>query len=418
MSNVQVGNEFEDSSLEIIKNALEKGSLGLPKDQVKICTKKKYPCRNPELGEVEFDITIEVWPPNAKSYVQIYVFECKNYNKNLPKDQIQKFTSDLIEVFGFNVKAVIVSANKLGSGAMAFAKSKRILVIQGKGVEDYSILYFKHSQDQNGFLPYLVTKEEQAAIDLSTKELLLTVERSILRALVPNDEEFKFGVKYLSGKEINEIAKGQLKKFNPEYLNEGLKLDAEILKQHLRDHYSICVDGINPNDTTSLGECDILEKKILLNKSIVGTNRELFVLAHEFGHFILHDKVRIQQELLNSFEDSQRNFATGKHDLVNYHNWIEWQANWFAASFVVPDTTLLFKLWRFRQEYNNHQIVYNGTRESQKKLNHIVHRLAEFFNVSKTTIYYRLADLNMIRDVSRTKRLSDVLKEFLDSYYV
>jgi Zn-dependent peptidase ImmA (M78 family) len=52
----------------------------------------------------------------------------------------------------------------------------------------------------------------------------------------------------------------------------------------------------------------------------------------------------MNQKVYESFKDSDYNFRTGKHDLKNDKNWIEWQANQFAASLILPSISFQVRL--------------------------------------------------------------------------
>jgi len=117
----------------------------------------------------------------------------------------------------------------------------------------------------------------------------------------------------------------------------------------------------------------------------------MFVICHEFGHYILHQKLSINQELLDSFNDSEYNFTTGKHNLKNPRQWIEWQANYFSSCLILPESSLTARLWLSMQRrgLNKGNYVLNDSIESHKKFNHIVSYLSSHFGVSKTSVIYK-----------------------------
>jgi hypothetical protein len=107
MENVSKGDLYEKQALSIINKMFEDGDLIFLKDNARIFTKKKYPSIYRD--HVTFDITIELWAPNAERYSMIYFIECKHYSKRIPVAQIQKFHNDIQQVSGVNAKGIFIS---------------------------------------------------------------------------------------------------------------------------------------------------------------------------------------------------------------------------------------------------------------------------------------------------------------------
>lgn len=93
--------------------------------------------------------------------------------------------------------------------------------------------------------------------------------------------------------------------------------------------------------------------------SIAGKYRNRFTIAHELGHYILHSKLGKKKIKVMRFLDSSQNDRT------------EWEANWFAASFLMPKVAFLAEL---------------------KKNNDIFH-LSSIFGVSPKAISIRKKEL-------------------------
>jgi predicted transcriptional regulator len=94
--------------------------------------------------------------------------------------------------------------------------------------------------------------------------------------------------------------------------------------------------------------------------------RDRFTIAHELGHFFLHylfsyDEEELANKALIAYrKDSDR---------------VEWEANWFAAAFLMPEGA-------FRQEYI--------------RLHGHVDRLADYFRVSTAAAKIRAKDLGLV----------------------
>lgn len=108
------------------------------------------------------------------------------------------------------------------------------------------------------------------------------------------------------------------------------------------------------------GSLDIVNKKIYLEKNH-SQARKNFTIAHELGHYCLH------QEVADKFEDKIffRSSVTDEHEL---------QANNFAGELLMPKDEFLKQ-------------IKAGTKTIQK--------LADYFNVSTLAVRVRAKQLNL-----------------------
>ncbi|MBU4017219.1 ImmA/IrrE family metallo-endopeptidase [Patescibacteria group bacterium] len=91
-------------------------------------------------------------------------------------------------------------------------------------------------------------------------------------------------------------------------------------------------------------------------------NRKAFTVAHELGHYFLHEnkqtEVFLREQILNLTEESREN---------------EQEANWFAASLLMPEK-LIKKYYSISKD---------------------VDVLSTLFGVSPTAVYFRLKNLGL-----------------------
>lgn len=91
-------------------------------------------------------------------------------------------------------------------------------------------------------------------------------------------------------------------------------------------------------------------------------NRKAFTVAHELGHYFLHEDkdtdVFLREQILNLTEESREN---------------EKEANWFAASLLMPEKLI----------------------EKYYLLTKDIDVLSTLFGVSPTAVYYRLKNLHL-----------------------
>lgn len=91
--------------------------------------------------------------------------------------------------------------------------------------------------------------------------------------------------------------------------------------------------------------------------------RKQFTIAHELGHHVLH-----------SDHPSEVYYRSSAMELDTEQQKEETEANWFAASLLMP-RALLIKAWLVYQDFD---------------------KIADLFKVSRTTAYFRLKNLGLI----------------------
>jgi Zn-dependent peptidase ImmA (M78 family) len=413
MNTVKKGNQFEKKSLEIIENLKESGLFGV-KEFLNIIPKAKI-YSELRKGNIEFDLVIEFKPPNADRPMMTYFIECKNYGKRVPVEQVQKFHSDIIQVSGVNAKGIIISNGPFQKSAYNFAESTGMMVVEGESVENFKIVHYKRSSESQSNIPFIKESIENDLLDDGLKSMEKLIDGELLKLLTKSDSNITYGIDRLSKSDIDEISKEELDKINQDYLIQAYGLSVKDLTEFIKLEYGIGIEHFDPKENKYLGTCDIDQKLIGISKKIVNTPRELFVLGHELGHYILHQRLTINQELMNSFSDSEYDFSIGKHRLENPRHWVEWQANYFSASLLLPRTSIVAKAWQYSNSKNN--LIFDDNYSNQKKFRRIIERLAIHFSVSKTSIIYRLKELNMITDNTNTKSIGELISQWKSEYF-
>ncbi len=417
MNTVKKGNLFEAKSLEIIKKVVENGDLALMSDLLKVQTKIKYQCRNRK-GSVEFDLTIEVWPPNAKRYSMIYFVECKDYKTRIPIEKVKKFYADIIEVAGLNAKPIFIANSQFQEGAFDFAEAMGMMLIQAESSDDYKIILHKRNENIENKIPLLKKSIDNLLLDIGIKSVEKIIDQQIFDLFTISTNEVGYGIDKLSKEDIEEIANEELNKINPIHLLNASGLDSKIMETYLSQEYGIEIVSIKNYDF--LGACDIQNKKIFIRQSLVGTSRYLFVLGHEFGHFILHQKLQINQITYDNFSDSEYNFKADKHLLENPRQWIEWQANYFSISLLLPKTSILAKLWQYqlRKGLPQSTLFFDEQYQNWNNFQEFVSKLSRHFEVSKTSIIYRFKELKYYQNKSRLKSVRELISDFREEYFL
>lgn len=382
MSTVKVGNKFESKSYDLIVKAIKNGELGICESTAKVQKKVGYYSKDRE-KEIIFDLSIEVWPKNAKRYTLLYLIECKSSpsGNKVPVDDVEEFHSKINQVAGGGVKGVMITDNKFQSGGLTFAKNKRMMLIEVNKDDHHSIILHRTEKEIKG-------NSTENVDEIFFKFINKTLGLKKVK-----------GLKRLSSQQIENLAIPILKKYN------GMKYSIKIedFIEHLKIEYNLIFDFTKHLETVNgksiQGYFDVKNKKILIDKSILQSEKFPFVLGHELGHFFLHSELRVNQEKYEDFEDSQYDFYTDKHILVNDRNWIEWQANKFAISLFLPKDLFLSHLIAYRKSIGisrAEHIFLDEQAINKQDYYKTIDYLSNYFEISKTAIKFRIEDLNLI----------------------
>lgn len=158
---------------------------------------------------------------------------------------------------------------------------------------------------------------------------------------------------------------------------------------------------------------------IKVNSLIPYESKKRFTIAHEVGHFLLHDKIEVHNEnsnTLNWFKSTENQLKKGIQ---------EWEANDFAAELLMPEQ--IFRNESFGKPFS-HELLKD---------------LSERFNTSITSTIFRFMKLDLhplliifiyngevkywdkspswnywIKDIARLQPPNDsVAKEYIDANY-
>jgi Zn-dependent peptidase ImmA (M78 family) len=130
----------------------------------------------------------------------------------------------------------------------------------------------------------------------------------------------------------------------------------------------------------------------------------MYPICHEIGHFILHKDLINKDNFVDylNLPDSLYNQKTGKYDLVNDRNFIEYQANTFAVEFFLNEELLRSLLVEKQIETGFSKtktgyIFADNQYCNLKDKEEIISHLSEYFNTTKKVIESRLEGLKMLR---------------------
>ena len=315
LNTVAKGDAFEEKAIKIINKLIDDNILYLPKDNIRITPKSKL-FSQARKKDIVFDLTIEVWAPGADRYSMIYIIECKDYKQRVPISKIEDFHSKIQQVTGVNVKGIFITNSPLQEAAYNFAESKGMMLIQADA-ENFQITLYKKSRTEELFkIPLLNNSINSNTLDEGTIAISKIIDQAILKSFSDERPIVSYNINKLSKSDIEEIANQELNKISTEILQNAQGITVEMVEEYLKKEYDLTIQYL-PIKTKYLGSCDLDKRIISINSSVKNTNRHLFVLCHEFGHFILHQKLTINQNSYDSFEDSQYDFQVNSHPLDN-----------------------------------------------------------------------------------------------------
>ncbi len=178
--------------------------------------------------------------------------------------------------------------------------------------------------------------------------------------------------------------------------------------------------GYAPNGGKILGQFLPKSHAVLVDISLLNTDRFDFALGHELGHLILHRNASFE-DTEGRWEDREDVFdvVTGKKLLRTEEDFAEWQANRFASSLLMPEYTLTKEVRRLQAELgitrNMGQIYLDEQPANRKAFRLIVGELAYTYQVNRTNVIYRLKDLDCLIDkrLANTFHISQIFKDIL-----
>ncbi len=217
------------------------------------------------------------------------------------------------------------------------------------------------------------------------------------------------GLEALSSIQIEDKSNRLLNYFNAEHLKRVqatplLKIvDFLRLKHNIRFEFGGAL-GFNESSYKILGACNPKKRIILIDCSLSeNTSKFNFTLAHELGHLALHRNLEIKYsekedgKNLNIISENSQNGKKKKTDI----DWMEWQANQYASSLLMPMQIFRTALIIIQEELGLSKrgtIFIDEQQDNQITFFKILSSLSLKFGVSKTAVQIRLNTLKLIND--------------------
>jgi Zn-dependent peptidase ImmA (M78 family) len=211
----------------------------------------------------------------------------------------------------------------------------------------------------------------------------------------------------LTEKEIEEKAKLLLKLLRPDFFDYVLPTDLLSIAKTLTEKHRTRFDfkatlGFSENGERILGATNLKKWVILVDESLQRDQHMFnFTLAHELGHLALHRKlvfVRAENEGYVSM-DTVKEMLFEKTTPSTEFEWLEWQANVYAAALLMPEEIVRKALVIQQQEMGIRRmgkIFLDHQPKNNEDYLKLLSRLSSFFGVSIAAITDRLKKLDLI----------------------
>jgi Zn-dependent peptidase ImmA (M78 family) len=214
-----------------------------------------------------------------------------------------------------------------------------------------------------------------------------------------------YGLQRLSKEYIEAKTEQIVNDWFPEYVNKLWPFPLEKFCDRIQNDYKIFVVrnaslGLNTSGQKIFGCLELKPLAIYVDGILKDDVRYPFVLAHELGHLVLHRTVDFEKSKYESIQDVDNNFR-GRECITDV-DWMEWQANRFAAALLMPRRTLKRALDKAQKAaglggYRGRIYVSNAAYHL-KDFDITIEEMARIYGVSKTNIEYRLKSYGYIQD--------------------
>jgi hypothetical protein len=219
------------------------------------------------------------------------------------------------------------------------------------------------------------------------------------------------GVPILNRTNLEERAEAFLGSFDPQCLREPLPTPIALITQrlHQKGHAEFIFNrdlGTTPDGRKIRGRFHIPSRTVFVDHGLQpGEPRFNFTLAHEIAHFVLHRTISLKALRVRGepeITDTDRELTVDQIEGANPRTWIEWQANKFAASLLLPRITFPHALRKRQMELGirrNLGVLYIDRHgANRREVPTMLEHLARFFQVSKTVVRIRLTELNLLME--------------------
>ena len=440
-STKHIGDMLEKRVLNYFRAEIAADRFWAKKANCRLFSKKGYHSKDRNT-KIVFDASIELYLPGAAEYSSLVLIECKNYKHAVPVDDIEEFFAKVQQVAAANAKGVVASATSFQTGAREFAKSKGIGLLRyfdrrdfkwelkrspsasarSTAAEDSYLV--EQGLSQQEFRSYIFDLYLQSPTR-QTNSLWDFFDDLILDSgLSPDQIRQMANARSKLSNQVPFVEKGELESKSLEILVDigypGAEVNLhELCTREARVAGLTVRTGITPevrdNWPVALGRITF-EPLLIEVFKIENANRarERFTLAHELAHHLLAHGRYMTREYCDAddFVLYQRSLLEGT-DIAR----MEFQANYFAASLLMPRTYFLEDFHRLTRTLDIRDHGYGALYVDDQPCNLqnfrvVTSHLMQTYVVSRTAAKIRLEALGLLRDRRRPSSLHSLLSLF------
>lgn len=438
MTSTAAGNVLEEAIYALFRAEIDAGRFWAKKANCKLYLKKGYFSKSRN-SDIVFDVSIEIFLPGATDYSALVLIECKNYTHSVPVDDAEEFFAKAQQVGAANSKAILASTAAFQSGAREFAKSMGMgllryfdnrnfkwelrrspsagarttgpeaeatatdgLSLPGYRSEVFDLFFQSPSRDTNSMWDFF--EDIICSTSLTPGQVRkVSNPRSRQANQVPFQE--KGDLEALAEEALEAIAYTA----GPVSLDALCRREADV--SGLRVELSVPVPQ-SGSLTHPLGRIQFDPLQIQVYAcSQPHTGRDRFTLAHELAHhFLKHGQFMVREYCDEGDFVLHRKRIDDGTDIAR----LEYQANYFAASLLMPRANFVADFWR---ELNRLEIrdkgfgpLYLDNQEcNQQSYRAVTGALMAQYQVSRASTTIRLEGLGLLRDMRRTESASVIV---------
>ena len=209
------------------------------------------------------------------------------------------------------------------------------------------------------------------------------------------------GVPILSAGDIELKAEEVISCFGKRVLSAPQRTPLLEFVEELSERFDFarCYDqslGTTKHGSVILGKTQLKPLGLFVDVSLAKGPRFNFVLGHELGHVVLHRFVDVKRAGYEGQEivDTQIDLVTGKKNLRTPRDWLEWQANYFSSSILMPresvNSAVIEKQREMGIKRNPGRIILEAQEYSVRDYKTIRGHLQLLFSVNATNVECRL----------------------------
>jgi Zn-dependent peptidase ImmA (M78 family) len=416
MNTTRKGDEFENRVFKLLRDEFAKGEVFNPHN-LHLYKKKEYYSKIRE-DNIIVDLSVEIRRPGEKKWFLLIVCECKNYSRPIGIEDIEEFSSKLKQI-GAN-KGIIISNNSMQKGALKAAQNYKMGFIRVMGnskmkweltrIMRYSSDFTERANNHKSIEDALINEDLNNARSRmycwynnytnSLRTFLFNILPEDARGTLNNYVSIREPVQKQTSPIVSFLSCEEIQK-ECLYIHEAInyRVGAVALKDVLdllkRDD-GVLVEyeddlGERSDNKRILGAIEFNPPKIIISKSACGNlHRERFTLAHELGHYLLgHGKYLVREKY---DVDDESDF------IVNVEiKRLEWQANYFAASLLLPEKNFNKQFCQILEEEDIRNRGYGPLYVDRQACNQqdyykVTNKLVKYFSASRQAVTIRLKE--------------------------